>query len=591
MESLFSVPSVVEFDVSRRLPYVAYITNRTGQWQLMLLDSSKGADIQLTFDDNSKFGPKFSPDGKSLLFVKDTEGNEKFDIFLTDLDTRSVINLTPDTDYAIYPNPMFSPDGKRITYVSNQNGLFSSFMMNIEDKTVHRLTGHNYSDHFCEISPTGDLAVVASQVDAQENNIFIVHLEDDKAELERLLDPKGNVIEADEPSWSPDGKKLAFVSSSLGWYDIGIWEINEKEVTWITEGGFECHDPVFSPDGRFIAYLRNTGTDVVLELFDLINKERKEVNFKRGVVSSPRFANSKELYFIFSSARNPPDLWMYSIDKSEFSQLTRSLPEDVDVSMFVDGEPVQYQNEKDKRPVPAVLYKPIKKGMRAVIEIHGGPTAQALNSWNPFVQFLVSSGFAVLRPNYRGSTGFGKEHREANRYVMGDLDLADCVSGYSYLIKQGLAQEGRVAVAGGSFGGYLTMCALTKYPTLWSCGVAIVPFLNWFTEIKNEREDLRFWDLQNMGDPDKPEDRERLKQASPIFFIKDIVAPVLLIAGANDPRCPVEEAEQAKEELEKNGKLVETRFYSDEGHGFRKTANRIDAYKRAIDFIEKYTKT
>ncbi|MDG6908265.1 MAG: S9 family peptidase, partial [Nitrososphaerota archaeon] len=401
----------------------------------------------------------------------------------------------------------------------------------------------------------------------------------------------------------PDGKKLAFVSSSRGWYDIGIWDIEKDSINWITKSDHEYYEPAFSNDGRKLAYLANVGGDIKLIVHDLQNKESKVIEFRHGLVSSPKFSSDDDsIYFLFSGPRNPTDVWQYRFKDEKFVQLTNSLPGDIDVSNFVDGEQIAYPCKKDGTRIPALLYMPNRsqernaqkklrgKGTREnlplVIEIHGGPTAQSLNEWNPLIQALVSKGMVVLSPNYRGSTGYGKKFREANRFVMGDLDLDDCVSGRDFLLERGVIDQKRVAVTGASFGGYLTMCSLTKYPDHWTCGAALVPFLNWFTEIQNEREDLRYWDAQNMGDLQK--DKERLRDASPIFFIDRIKSPVLLVAGANDPRCPLEESIQAKEELERLGKQVELVAYMDEGHGFRKMENRVDAYKKTLAFLEKH---
>ena len=204
---------------------------------------------------------------------------------------------------------------------------------------------------------------------------------------------------------------------------------------------------------------------------------------------------------------------------------------------------------------------------------------------DPFVQSLVAKGFVVLRPNYRGSTGYGKTFREANRFVMGDLDLADCVSGRDFLIERNLADPERIGVTGGLVRWIpddVLPCQTSRWLGMWFSFGAVSKLVH---GDKNEREELRFWDLENMGDPEK--DEERLHNASPIFYIDKIKTPVLLLAGANDPRCPVEESEQAREELVKHGRPVELKVYADEGHGFRKTKNRVDAYSSIIAFLEK----
>src|SRR2546428_12855958 len=169
---------------------------------------------------------------------------------------------------------------------------------------------------------------------------------------------------------------------------------------------------------------------------------------------------------------------------------------------------------------------------------------------------------------------------------MGQLDLADVVKGAEYLSKNSLADPARIGITGGSFGGYLTMCALARYPSLWAAGSAIVPFLNWFTEIQNERDDLQYWDKQNMGDPEK--DKERLREASPIFSIERIKAPVQMIAGAHNARCPVSETLQARDELQRLGKRADVVIYEDEGNGFLKLDNRLDAYKKNLQFLTIY---
>jgi dipeptidyl aminopeptidase/acylaminoacyl peptidase len=192
----------------------------------------------------------------------------------------------------------------------------------------------------------------------------------------------------------------------------------------------------------------------------------------------------------------------------------------------------------------------------------------------------------VIAPNYRGSTGYGKEFEDANRFDMGGGDLEDVISAAEWIKKTGFIDPKKVAVLGGSYGGYLTMMAVTKAPDLWAVGVPIVPFVNWFTEVENEDPLLREYDLATMGDPIK--DKARYQERSPIYFVDQIKAPLLLLAGGNDPRCPHTEAEQVASAIKKRKGVVELKIYENEGHGFAKIENQIDAYTRVADFLKKY---
>ncbi len=592
IESLFAVPNVRSFDLSRVGDRMTFSSNKSGQWQLYLgqLSETSMQSSQFTFDSESKLGAKFAPDGKSLLYGQDYQGDENFDLFLVDIEKGEPKNLTPGTDFSILPEPSLSQDGKRVAFVSNMSGSFAIYVMKIEDGSIERISDHEFSDYQVLLSPVDSKIAFASSVTGQDSGLFVTSL--DGGEILRLKDPKtGKFIDANDPEWSPDGKKIAFVSSSKGSYDVGLWDIATNQIDWLTDSKYEYYGPVFSHDGKKVAYSMNMEGDIRLVVHDLDLSGPSILDFKHGVISSPKFTHDdRAIVLLFTGPKNPADLWKYDFESKKFMQLTDSLPSDIDTSDFVEGRQVYYKCKKDGLEIPALLFMPKEAGsgkrLKAVIDIHGGPTAQELNIWDPIKQVLSSIGIVILSPNYRGSAGYGKKFREANRFVMGDLDLADCASGWDYLVEKGIADPMRIAVTGGSFGGYLTMCALSKYPDRWICGSALVPFLNWFTEIKNEREDLRHWDLQNMGDPEK--DEERLREASPVFFLDRIRAPVQVIAGAHDPRCPLEESEQARDELLRLGKHVDFKFYQDEGHGFRKIENKIDAYKRSVSFLEKH---
>jgi dipeptidyl aminopeptidase/acylaminoacyl peptidase len=220
----------------------------------------------------------------------------------------------------------------------------------------------------------------------------------------------------------------------------------------------------------------------------------------------------------------------------------------------------------------------------AIVYVHGGPTSQTVNSFNRFVQYMVNQGYLVIAPNYRGSTGYGKEFQHANLFDMGGGDLQDVLAAADWMKQTGYVDPKKLILMGGSYGGYMTMMGVTKAPEVWAAGVPIVPFVNWFTEIQNEDPVLQQSDLATMGDPAK--NKTLFEDRSPINFIDQVKAPLLLLAGGHDPRCPHEESQQVVDAIKKKGGVVDYKVYENEGHGFSKVENQIDAYKRAADFLK-----
>jgi dipeptidyl aminopeptidase/acylaminoacyl peptidase len=249
---------------------------------------------------------------------------------------------------------------------------------------------------------------------------------------------------------------------------------------------------------------------------------------------------------------------------------------------------VRYPSRDGKWTISAFVYVTCnmqRNGQNAaIVYIHGGPTSQTVNSFNRFIQHVVNQGYMVIAPNYRGSTGYGKEFQDANLFDRGGGDLQDVLAATDFLLKSGYPDPKKLIVMGGSYGGYLSMMAVTKAPEVWAAGVPIVPFVNWFTEMQNEDPVLRQIDLATMGDPEKNPDLFR--DRSPFFFVDRIKAPLLLLAGGHDPRCPKEETIQVVDEIKKHGGVAEYKIYDDEGHGFSRVENQIDAYQRVTNFLK-----
>jgi dipeptidyl aminopeptidase/acylaminoacyl peptidase len=315
------------------------------------------------------------------------------------------------------------------------------------------------------------------------------------------------------------------------------------------------------------------------------------VNSFGGAESAFSHDGSRLLYY-HNGPNAPNDAWVYHLATGKSTQLTHSLMAGVPATHFVEPFLIHYPSRDRKWTISALLYVPRnmqRNGQNAaIVYIHGGPTAQTVNSFNRFIQHIVNQGYMVIAPNYRGSTGYGKEFQDANLFDMGGGDLQDVLAATDFLKATGYPDSKKLAVVGGSYGGYMTMMAVTKAPELWAAGVPIVPFVNWFTEMQNEDPVLQQSDRATMGDPEKNPDLFR--DRSPFFFVDRIKAPLLLLAGGHDPRCPKEETIQVVNAIKKQGGVADYKIYEDEGHGFARVENQIDAYQRVTNFLKAHVR-
>jgi dipeptidyl aminopeptidase/acylaminoacyl peptidase len=219
---------------------------------------------------------------------------------------------------------------------------------------------------------------------------------------------------------------------------------------------------------------------------------------------------------------------------------------------------------------------------------HGGPTSQTLDTFNRAAAALVSRGYICIAPNVRGSTGYGMEFQRANHMDLGGGDLQDEVYAARFLTETGYVNSKRIGITGGSYGGFMTLMAIGKTSDLWAAAVAQYGIINWFTMLQHEDPSLQAYQRSLIGDPVK--DRKVYEDTSPITFIRQAKAPLLVLQGDNDIRVPKEEAMQVADILKKAGTIVAAHYYPNEGHGFVKRENQIDAIRRTIEWFDRYLK-
>ena len=576
---------------------IAFVSNLSGRNNLWLVPAEGGWPTQLTVSDQRQTSPTWSPDGKWIAYISDYDGDEQWDIFFVSPKTGQVLNIT-NTREISEESPTWSPDGRYLAYTVKPK-TSSVYEIDVFD-TLMRDTKHLTTDtpkDKMNVNPVWSkdgkwIAYTQYQAKGTDSNIFIVEVSTGKHfpltphHLEEQLYTASD--------WSPDGKRLLITSNAGNGYDnVGLLELGTNKIDWLTQDKWEISGGNFSPDGKSVSWTANVDGNTDIYLYDLASGKTTSLPLPKGVnelggAESAFTRDGKQLLYHHNGPTSPNDVWVYSLADGKSRQITNSLLAGVRSEDMVEPFLVHYPSRDGKWTISAFVYVPYnmaRSGQNAaVVYVHGGPTSQTVNSFSRIIQHLVNQGYMVIAANYRGSTGYGKEFQHANLFDMGGGDLQDVLAAADWIKQTGYLDPKKIALMGGSYGGYMTMMGVTKAPDVWAAGIPIVPFVNYFTEIANEDPVLREMDLATMGDPET--NKDLYHDRSPIFFVDQIKAPLLLLAGGNDPRCPKEEAQQVVDAVKKRGGVAEYKVYENEGHGFARVENQIDAYRRVSDFLK-----
>jgi dipeptidyl aminopeptidase/acylaminoacyl peptidase len=589
---------------------VAFISNLSGRNNLWLVPTEGGWPTQLTVSDQRQTSPTWSPDGKWIAYMSDYDGDEQWDIFLVAPKTGQVMNLTNTREIA-EESPTWSHDGRYLAYMVKPK-TSSVFEIDVYDtvmREVQHLTSGTAKDRM-NVAPIWSadgkfIVYTQEQAKGTDSNIFLADVGSAQSMLLTPHEGEQLYIANDVlPPLMKDAIRILVTSNAGNGYDnVGLLDVGTKgamaghlvleKIQWLTQDKWEIQGASFSPDGKLLAYTANVDGNTGMYLYDIASGKARVLPLPKGVNHvagrpSPFTRDASRMLYYHTGPTAPGDLWVYNIADGKSHQLTHSLVGGVRSEDMVEPHLVHYPSRDGKWTISAFVYVPYnlpRNGEHpAIVYVHGGPTAQTMNTFNRFVQYMANQGYMVIAPNYRGSTGYGKEFQQANLFDMGGGDLQDVLAAADWIKQTGYVDPKKLILMGGSYGGYLTMMGVTKAPDLWAAGVPIVPFVNWFTEIQNEDPVLQQSDLATMGDLEK--NKALYEDRSPINFVDKIKAPLYLLAGGNDPRCPKEEAQQVVDAVSKRGGVVEYKVYENEGHGFARVENQIDAYKRVADFLK-----
>jgi len=575
---------------------IAFVSNISGRNNLWLVPAEGGWPTQLTISDQRQVSPAWSPDGTWIAYASDYDGNEQWDIFLVSPRGGDVVNLTTTKETSEIA-PVWAPDGRQIAYTAKpkSGSSYEIELMEVSTRRVKHLTQNTPKDRTNQapIFSRDGKFVVYSQANASSNDadIFLVDLASVKT---TKLTPHQGEQTYFVSDISPDGKTLLITSNAHNGYDnIGLLDIASQKIDWLTSDKWEISAGSFSPDGSTLTWAANVDGNTNLYLYNLATRNAEMLPLRAGVNDfggnpTPWSRDGSKLLYYHNGPTAPNDVWTYDLKSKSTQQVTHALVGGIRSADMVEPYLVHFPSRDGKWTISAFAYIPnnIPRNGKfpAIVYIHGGPTSQFVNSFNRSIQYLVNQGYLVIAPNFRGSTGYGREFMNGNYRDEGGGDLNDIVDAAEWIARTGFVDKKKLVSMGGSYGGYLTMMAVTKYPDMWGAGVAIVPYTNWFTELATEDPAIREYDISIMGDP--VTNKALYEDRSPINFIDRITAPILLIAGGNDVRDPRGEAEQVAAAIKKKGGVVQLKIYENEGHQFSRIENQIDAYQRVSDFLK-----
>jgi dipeptidyl aminopeptidase/acylaminoacyl peptidase len=578
---------------------VVFITNLTGRNNLWKVNSDGGWPVQLSQSDDRQSGAAWAPDGKWIVFQSDQAGDEMYDIYAVPSNGGTVVNLTNTPDIS-ETNAAWSPDGKSlaIEYKPKTSPSTDIAILDWRTHAVRNLTREKTEDHsWARIiwSPDGK-SIYSMRSNAVDTDADVYRIDAATGAQENLTPHEGE-RRTIASSISPDGRTLLVSSDkSVGYKNVAEIDVASKNLTWVTDLKWEANSGDFSPDGKQFTYEVNEDGRIDTYLVDSATRRGSKINLGSGLNSyfghPMQFARQGgRLLVEHESSTQPSDLWVYDITRQEPRQLTFSAIASLTAAKIPPSQLVCYRSF-DGKIISAFMWLPFnlrRDGSNpAIVLPHGGPTWQLTDFFNRTVIALVTHGYICIAPNVRGSTGYGMDFQKANVKDLGGGDLQDEVYSAKFLEATGYVDSKKIGITGGSYGGYLTLMAIGKTPDMWAAAVEDYGIINWFTLLEHEDPALQQYERSLLGDPEK--DRAIYDAASPLTYINQARAPLLVLQGDNDIRVPKEEAEQVVKTLRDAGKTVEAHYYANEGHGFAKRENQIDAISRTIDFFDRYLK-
>ena len=570
-----------------------YSSDKSGIFNIYEVDLKTNEEIQLTDSkEESFFARGYSPTTGEVIYSADKGGNENSHIYII-RDGKS-IDLTPgkDTKASFFG---WTKDELEMYVISNSRDprFFDLYKINIESLSSEMVFKNDRGYNINSISNNDNYLVLGLNISRSEQKLFLFDVKSTQQ-----IEISNKVANFSGQNFDKNDENYFYTTNyDSEFYYLMSYNLKNGERNIVFETDWDVAFSYLSKNNSYRIIAVNEDAQNKLTITNMSDQSNLNlIGFENMNINSVGFSDDEKILRVSAGSPNSPgDIYTYELSTNKLNKITSNLNSKVNPSDLVNAEVIRYKSF-DGLEIPAILYKPHQASkinkVPALVWVHGGPGGQSKVGYRALIQYLVNHGYAILAVNNRGSSGYGKTFYALDDQNHGEDDLQDCVWGKKWLQDQDYINPDKIGIIGGSYGGFMTMAAMTFEPEEFKVGVNIYGVTNW---IRTLRSIPAYWEstrkslYNEMGDP-YTEDSLRLYNISPLFHAKNIKNPVMVLQGANDPRVLQIESDEMVQEARNAGAYVEYVLFDDAGHGFIKKEQQIEGNKKILTFLENYLK-
>ena len=570
-----------------------YSSDKSGIFNIYEVDLKTNEEIQLTDSkEESFFARGYSPTTGEVIYSADKGGNENSHIYII-RDGKS-IDLTPgkNTKASFFG---WTKDELEMYVISNSRDprFFDLYKINIKTLSSEMVFKNDRGYNINSISNNDNYLVLSLNISRSEQKLFLFDFK-----RTQQIEISNQVANFSGQNFDKNDENYFYTTNyDSEFYYLMSYNLKNGERNIVFETDWDVAFSYLSKNNSYRVIAVNEDAQNKLTITNMSDQSNLNlIGFENMNINSVGFSDDEKILRVSAGSPNSPgDIYTYELSTNKLNKITSNLNSKVNPSDLVNAEVIRYKSF-DGLEIPAILYKPHQASklnkVPALVWVHGGPGGQSRVGYRALIQYLVNHGYAILAVNNRGSSGYGKTFYALDDQNHGEGDLQDCIWGKKWLQDQDYINSNKIGIIGGSYGGFMTMAAMTFEPEEFKVGVNIYGVTNW---IRTLRSIPAYWEstrkslYNEMGDP-YTEDSLRLYNISPLFHAKNIKNPVMVLQGANDPRVLQIESDEMVQEARNAGAYVEYVLFDDAGHGFIKKEQQIEGNERILTFLENYLK-